>query len=178
LLDDNDLNKWLCISGFYESANIDFDDYWILGDIFMGAYYTEFDADMSRVCFASSNKNPTETSEIDDATTTTQIPNIERKGFFWKKVFFLILLPLIILCIIALIVKQRNAQKSNNKKKQNYIIKYKMLESMSTSSSSSLTPYLSPYLPKKSFEKLYGLKSEDDEHDDTEKLLENLDTEK
>ena len=127
----------------------------------MGAYYTEFDADMSRVCFASSNKNPTKTSEI-NATTTTQIHNIDRKGFFWKKVFFLILLPFVILCIIALIVKQRNTQKNNNKKKQNYIIKYKMLESMSTSSSSSLTPYLSPYLPKKSFEKLYGLKNEDD----------------
>jgi hypothetical protein len=144
LLDENVLNEWLCISGFYESANIDFDDYWILGDIFMGAYYTEFDADMSRVCFASSNKNPTETSQI-NATATTQ-----RKGFFWKKAFFLILLPFVILCIIALIVKQRNTQKSNIKKKQRYIIKYKMLESTSTSSatSSALTPYLSPYFTK------------------------------
>ena len=49
--------KKICISGFYENSDIQFDS-WILGDIFIGAYFTEFDADMSRVGFAKSNRNP------------------------------------------------------------------------------------------------------------------------
>ncbi len=39
----------MCMSGFAELE----DAVWILGDVFIGAYYTEFDGENSRVGFAA-----------------------------------------------------------------------------------------------------------------------------
>ncbi|KAI9474035.1 MAG: aspartic peptidase domain-containing protein [Benjaminiella poitrasii] len=49
-------NSAMCISGI-EGANVNTDNHWILGNVFMKAYYTVFDMDNKRLGFAKSIDN-------------------------------------------------------------------------------------------------------------------------
>jgi hypothetical protein len=60
-----DLEGSLCITGFVSENN---EPIWILGDIFIGAFYSEFDVENSRVGFAVSLGS---FSEIFDEGQTT-----------------------------------------------------------------------------------------------------------
>lgn len=56
-----------CYSGFA----IGYDSLWILGDVFLGQFYTEFDAENSRVGFARAKQTPASNPPTTTTTSTT-----------------------------------------------------------------------------------------------------------
>ncbi len=119
-----------CVSGFYENGDIQFEN-WILGDIFIGAYYSEFDADLSRVCFAKSNRNP--------SVKFDPVSLLDWKRYFLK--LFCIALPLV---FIFIVMKWVQTWKRKIKVPK-YTIKYNILESATY----VLNPFTSGHLAYK-----------------------------
>lgn len=147
-----------CVSGFYENGDILFEN-WILGDIFIGAYYSEFDADLSRVCFAKSNRNP--------LVKINPMFLLNWGGVFLKLLW--IALPLVFIVIVM-----RWVQNWKRKVKiPKYTIKYSILES----ATHVLNPYTSSNLvyenkfTKKKHKKRYGFEMITNDQD-VDKLLE------
>ena len=59
----------MCLSGFMSSeSNVPI---WILGNIFLGVYYTEFDVGNKRVGFALAVKSPPTEAKDEDSTNST-----------------------------------------------------------------------------------------------------------
>ncbi len=67
-----------CYSGFgsYDQLDANGTALWVLGDIFLAAYYSEYDTERLRVGFARSNKSPTVPITTKSPTTTTSTTTI------------------------------------------------------------------------------------------------------
>ena len=49
------MNRKFCSSGF-NGVNVSKDNLWVLGDVFIGAFYTEFDVGNKRLGFSRAKK--------------------------------------------------------------------------------------------------------------------------
>ena len=87
----------LCISGFTLNTDTSSSD-WIIGDIFLGNYYTEYDVDNSRIGLANlrdATPTPTPTDSASSSLSTGAIV-----GIVLACVFVAVLIPAIIIFFV------------------------------------------------------------------------------
>ena len=132
--DDKNATIWWCISGFYENKDIGFDS-WILGDIFIGAFFTEFDAGNSRVGFAQSNHEPL----LPSATAILNTSSTTSKQF--KTLFIISFFLGFLLFIIKYVDFKKKKKKTGNNKYNrvdDFLLEYSEEEETSVTTSSDL----------------------------------------